>query len=98
MPDDLFTRCQVMLHQAHNFARHSPHDAIARIDAMLAELDAAVTRDPSLRAALEPVREQAQAARRGYVTQLDRFRRETEARGEAYTARIHREIGIPDPN
>jgi len=96
MSDELTKRCLVMLHQAHNFARHSPHDAIARVDAVLREVEAAGAEHPETYAALKPIREQANAARTRYVAELAKFRAACAEREHAYTTRIRREIGIAD--
>ena len=94
MADELTTRCLVMLHQARDFARYNPHDAIARIDALLRDIDAAHASDPAAAAALKPIREQARVAHARYAADLARFHAECDERARAYRERIRDEIGI----
>ena len=81
----------VMLNQARNFARHSPHDAIARVDEVLHEIESSGARG------MEAVtlRGQAKAARAEYVAALDRFREAANQRHDAYIARTRTEIEQP---
>lgn len=93
--DERTKHCLAMLHQAREFARYNPHDAIARIDALLHEIEIARASDPAAATALAPLREQARSARAGYVADLARFNAACEERARAYHERIKHEIEAP---